>query len=125
MSTPRHLVTVWDPSRGDDTMPAHLQLLPEARRRHRQQADAEDDVDVGGGKLRSPNRQQPMAHLPDILAIDDLLNSPDAPPEVHLYLTDYRSLYVAHVGEVTATDVREEEDEPDRYVAGVYRGAQC
>jgi hypothetical protein len=134
MTATRHLVTVWDPSRGDDTMQVHLQLLLAARQREDVMRRAqslpraergEDDVYVWWGKIRSPNRQQPMAHLPEILAIDDLLNSPEAPPEVHLYLTDYRSLYVAHVGEVTAADVREEEDEPDRYVAGVYRGAQC
>jgi hypothetical protein len=66
-----------------------------------------------------------MAHLGEILTIDDLLNKPDGPAaEVHLYLTDYRSLYVAHVGEITADDVRKDDD-ADRYVPRLYDGVQC
>ena len=122
MTTTRHLVAVWDPSRGDDSMLAHIQLFLDARRRQRDRQVTEDDVYVWWGKIRSPNRQQPMAHLGEILAIDEALQ---AGAEVHLYLTDYRSLYVAHVGEVTADDVREEEDEPSLYVPRVYDGVQC
>jgi hypothetical protein len=120
----RHLLTVWDPSRGD-AMQAHLQLLLDARRRHRDHGDSEDDVYVWWGKIRSPNRQQPMAHLPEILAIDEILKGDAAAEtEVHLYLTDYRSLYVAHVGEVVGDDVRDDED-TERYVPRLYDGAQC
>src|SRR5215218_8335755 len=100
-----HLVTVWDPSRGDDAMQAHLQLLLDACRREDMmrgaglpRAQRGDDVYVWWGKIRSPNRQQPLAHLGEILAIDETLR---AGAEIHLYLTDYRSLYVGHVGEVT------------------------
>ena len=120
-----HLLALWDPSRGDDAMHAHIQLLLDARRREHERVASDEDVFVWWGKIRSPNRQQPMAHLGEILAMDDLLrgeHGPDA--EVHLYLTDYRSLYVAHVGEITADDVREDVD-ADRYVPRLYDGVQC
>ena len=127
----RHLVSVWDPSRGDDAMQAHLQLLLEAchredatRAKGLPRAQRGDDVFVWWGKIRSPNRQQEMPHLAEILAVDDLLRSPGSAAEVHLYLTDYRSLYVAHVGEIVADDVREEDD-VERYVPRLYDGVQC
>ena len=119
----RHLLSVWDPSRGDDAMQAHLQLLLDARRRHRDAAASEDDVYVWWGKIQSPNRQQPMPHLADILAIDEVLNAGTG-DEVHLYLTDYRSLYVAHVGEITSDDVREDED-VEHHVPRLYDGVRC
>lgn len=114
----RHLVSVWDPSRGPDAMNAHVQLLLDARRRQKSGDTDDEDVYVWWGKIKSPNRQQPLAHLPEILALDEALKGDDGPDaEVHLYLTDYRSLYVGHVGEVTADDVRED----DRaYVPAIY-----
>ena len=125
MSSARHLVAVWDPSRGDDSMQAHIQLLLEARVRERAGEIDDEDVFVWWGKIRSPNRQQPMAHLPEILAIDELLKGDDGPDvEIHLYLTDYRSLYVAHVGEILAEDVREDDDAA-LYVPRLYRDVQC
>lgn len=125
MSSARHLVAVWDPSRGDDAMQAHIRLLLDARGRERAGESDDQDVYVWWGKIRSPNRQQPMAHLPEILALDALLNAEDGPDaEIHLYLTDYRSLYVAHVGQVTADDVREFED-AEQHVASIYREVQC
>ena len=120
---PRHLVAVWDPSRGPDSMNAHVQLLLAVRRRQRDAEIDDEDVYVWWGKIRSPNRQQPLPHIDDILAIDEALRGDDGPDaEVHLYLTDYRSLYVAHMGEVTADDVRV--DDAD-YVPALYDGAQC
>lgn len=111
-----HLVTVWDPSRGD-AITAHLALLLAAAR----DAADDDDVYVWWGKIRSPNRQQPLAHLGDILALDAHV----AERETHLYLTDYRSLYVAHVGEVADADPREEED-AEAHVPAMYdEDTQC
>ena len=111
MTPPRHLVAVWDPSRGDDSMQAHIQLLLDARRRERVGDTDDTEVFVWWGKIRSPNRQQPMPHLREILALDELLKGEEGPDaEIHLYLTDYRSLYVAHVGQVTDEDVREYDD---------------
>jgi hypothetical protein len=66
---------------------------------------------VWWGKIRSPNRQQPLPHLDRILAIDVELSRDDPGPETHLYLTDYRSLYVAHVAAITTDDPRDDEDE--------------
>ena len=122
-SEPRHLVAVWDPSRGPDSMNAHVQLLLDARRRQRAGELEDEDVYVWWGKIRSPNRQQPLPHIDEILRIDEALRGDDGPDaEVHLYLTDYRSLYVAHVGEVTADDVRTDDAE---YVPALYDGTQC
>ena len=119
----RHLLSVWDPSRDVDAMHAHVQILLEARRREKAGELGDDDVFVWWGKIRSPNRQQPMAHLGEILAVDQTLGGDEGlETEVHLYLTDYRSLYVGHVGEITADDVREGDAE---YVPGVYDGAAC
>ena len=123
-----HLVTVWDPTRGPDPLQAHLQLLLDRRRRERAGELEDEDVYVWWGKIRSPNRQQPLPHLDEIVALDDALRGEDGPDaEVHLYLTDYRSLYVGHVGEVTKEDVRHPADrktEPEE-VAPLYDGVAC
>lgn len=108
----RHLVGVWNPSYGADAMDAHVALLLRHARAYRAGELHEDEVYVWWGKLRSPRRQSPLPHLADILALDDALGTDDADePELHLYLTDYRSLYVAHLGGVVAHDVREDADE--------------
>ena len=122
----RHLVAAWDPTRAADTMGAHAEILLRQARRFRAGDADEDDVFVWWGKIRSPNRLQPLPHLADVLALDGELGGDEGPErEVHLYLTDYRSLYVAHVGEVTADDVREEDPEhvPAFYDADV--GCDC
>lgn len=83
----------------------------------------EDDVFVWWGKIASPNRQQPLEHLPSILALDPAADANDDAPvasEVQLYLTDYRSLYVAHVAEVVAWDPRADDDEARHVPPGVY-----
>ena len=121
----RHLVTVWNPAYGG--IEEHVGPLLELAALHRKkELEDEDDVYVWWGKLRSPNRQQPMPHLADVLAIDrELREAEGEAPEVHLYVTDYRSLYVGHVLEVTADDVRE--DEEDAHVPAMYRrpGVTC
>ena len=116
-----HLVGVWNPSYGADAMDAHVELLLRHARAYRAGTRHEDDVYVWWGKLRSPHRQSPLPHLPEILALDDELASDDGEPrELHLYLTDYRSLYVAHLGGVTADDVRDDPDAAD-HVPSYYR----
>src|SRR3989442_4724882 len=83
-------------------MDAHLAvLLRWAQRRERGEADP-DDVYVWWAKLRSPNRMGPLPHAADVLAIEQQIA---AGVETHLYLTDYRSLYVGCLDEVTADDV--------------------
>jgi len=121
--TERHLVSVWDPSRGPDAMNAHVQVLLDAQRRQRIGDADDEDVYVWWGKIKSPNRQQPLAHLPEILKLDEALRGEEGPDaEVHLYLTDYRSLYVGHVAEVTADDVREDDGD---YVPSLYDDVAC
>jgi hypothetical protein len=110
-ATRRHLVGVWNPTYEADTMDAHIALLLRFARELREEQREEDDVYVWWGKVKSPNRQAPLPHLAEILALDEALgadadgdDAADA-PEVHLYLTDYRSLYVAHIGGITDDDI--------------------
>jgi hypothetical protein len=120
-SIQRHLLGVWNPSYEADAMDAHVAVLLRQARAAREKGDDDgDDVYVWWGKLRSPYRQAPLPHLPEILALDDTLSRDDgAERELHLYLTDYRSLYVAHVAGITGEDIRdvaaEREFVPDYY----------
>lgn len=107
----RHLLAVWNPSYEADALQLHLEVLLRTMREHRAKARDEEDVYVWWGKVASPNRLQPLPHLADVLAIDKLANAETSGLEINLYLTDYRSLYVAHLGEVTAEDVRKLEGE--------------
>ena len=114
----RHLVGVWNPTYDADAMDAHIAILLAAARERRAGKRDDDDVYVWWGKVRSSNRQQPLPHLEEILAIDDALAGDDGEdPEIHLYLTDYRSLYVAHLGGITAEDMSGQ----DGYVPEYYR----
>ena len=97
----RHLVTVWNPSYARDAMDEHLRVLREWGRRFTEGAIDEDDVYVWWGKVKSSNRQQPMAHRADALAVGD---QPDD-EELHLYLTDYRALYVGELLEIRGDDL--------------------
>ncbi len=101
----RHFVDVWNPSYASNAMEAHLAvLLGHAARYDADEAD-EESLYVWWGKVRSPHRRQPLRHLETALAIGRELDE-DPEREGHLYLTDYRSLYVAHVDGITTDDVR-------------------
>jgi hypothetical protein len=77
-------------------------MLDWAARFDRGECD-DEDVYVWWAKLRSSNRDAArLPHHDDILAIDEQLV---AGGEAHLYLTDYRSLYVAELDCVTDDDV--------------------
>jgi hypothetical protein len=106
--TDTHLVTVWNPAYAD-AMEATLELLVSRARAARDKKLDDADVFAWWGKVKSSNRQQRMPHLADVLALDARLQADDA-GEVHLYITDYRSLFVGHVGEITADDVRADDD---------------
>jgi len=97
---PRHLLSVWNPSYADDALDQHLRILLE-------RADDADGGDpyVWWAKVRSRSRVQALEHLPEILALDEQIGSE---VETHLYLTDYRSLYVAHLGQITTDEVRDD-----------------
>jgi hypothetical protein len=96
----RHLLAVWNPVLGADAMEQHLRVLQDAARRHRHGKLKADEVYVWWGKLRSERRKGPLPHLDDILGIETEKTRDEEGPETHLYLTDYASLYVAHLGAV-------------------------
>ncbi len=125
MPPPRHLVGVWNPSYESDAMDAHVSLLSSFARDFRAKRREEDRVYVWWGKLRSQYRQAPLPHLDDIVALDDAINPEDDATrrEHHLYLTDYRSLYVAHLGGVTRDDVRTLDDEAEHVPAYYHESA--
>ena len=114
-----HLVSVWNPSVATGAMEEHIKVLLAMARRHREEGGDPADVYVWWGKVRSSNRQKPMPHLAQVMALD--AESPEDehdPREMHLYLTDYRSLYVGQVSCITDADVRM--TEPD-HVPPYYR----
>ena len=118
MTAPRHILGVWNPSYASDAMEATLQLLLGQAAAFRAGRLPEEEVYVWWGKIRSSNRQAPLPHLAQIRALDEELSGDDGPTrEIHLYLTDYRSLYVAHVAEVTTDEIRNDATEADHVPA--------
>ena len=89
----RHLVGVWNPSYSSTAMDEHLSVLLRWAERYDRGEAGDDDIYVWWGKVRSSNRQKPQAHSDEIRATAALGEE----REVHLYLTDYRSLYVAEI----------------------------
>jgi hypothetical protein len=105
MAAPRHLVTVWNPAYAATAMDAHLEVLLRAADRPAGPTAADSEAEppyVWWAKLRSENRQQPLPHTADVLALQAQI---DRGEETHLYLTDYRSLYVGLLEEITADDL--------------------
>ncbi|MBV6520153.1 MAG: hypothetical protein MNPFHGCM_00258 [Gemmatimonadaceae bacterium] len=117
----KHLLGVWNPSYEADAMDAHIGVLLRHARSHT------NDVHVWWGKLRSQYRQAPLPHLGDVLALEEQI-ARDDDTETQLYLTDFRSLYVAHVGSIVAADVRDDRGQhghiPPYYLYGS-RVADC
>lgn len=109
-SAPLHLVSVWNPSYAAGAMDDHIRILLRWIERHHAGEVEADDVYVWWGRIRSRNRQQGLPHDDEVLAVDDRIR---AGVETHLYLTDFRSLYVAHLGEITADRILEEPGEAD------------
>ena len=66
MTTPHHRVTVRNPAYASDALEAHLRLLLDWDARVSAQQASDDDCYVWWGKVRSPQRQQPMPHLADV-----------------------------------------------------------
>ena len=104
-----HLLSVWNPIHGPDVMGMHLRALLAATDECKRGRCSDDDVYVWWGKVRSASRRGPLPHIGEIKAIDVEQTRDDPGPETHLYLTDYRSLYIGHVGVVTTDDVRQNE----------------
>jgi hypothetical protein len=119
-----HLLTVWNPSYSDSAMDAHLEVLlgwadRRAEGEGREDGDEEDRAYVWWAKIRSPNRLQPLPHTAEILALQEQI---DAGVETQLYLTDYRSLYVARLEEVTDDDVPADAEGELDHMPTYYRG---
>jgi hypothetical protein len=116
---PRHLLSVWNPSYAIDAMDAHVSVLVDQARRHRRgEADVtEDHVYAWWGRIRSERREGALPHLDQVLALDAQIQRR---VPTYLYLTDYRSLYVADLGEITGDDPRNHPDDrarvPDYYL---------
>jgi hypothetical protein len=94
-----HLVTVWNPAYAADAMEAHLAVLLDRARRYEREEFPIEDVYVWWGKVRSSNRQQPYPHAADVRGIARALDDGQR-DEVQLYLTDFRSLYVADMSRI-------------------------
>jgi len=80
-------------------MEEHLTLLLRDAAALRENRVRDEDVYVWWGLVHSRNRRTALPHMDSIRAIDEVLSGDD-PPETHLYLTDYQSLYVADLGEI-------------------------
>lgn len=100
-------------------MDDHLRVLLDWVRRFRAGEAEADEVHVWWAKLRSPNRVEPLEHSAEVLTIQDQIS---ADVETHLYLTDYRSLYVAHLLEVTDDDVPADFPDESDNMPGYYVG---
>lgn len=116
---PRHLVSVWNPAYAVDAMDAHVAVLVERARAHRRGDIAEEDVHVWWGRVRSERRKTELPHLADVLELDSQIEG-DAP--TYLYLTDYSSLYVADLAQVTVDDVRAK---GETGIPAYYRELEC
>jgi hypothetical protein len=117
----RHLLGVWNPSYATDAMDAHLRVLLDNIAGYRAGKVKEEDVHVWWGKVKSKNRVDALPHLPEILAMDrELADRGESGREMHLYLTDYRSLYVGHTHQITADNVLKDEADhaPSYYQEG-------
>jgi hypothetical protein len=119
----RHLVAVWNPSYARSAMEEHLAVLLAHAAAMRTGELADDAVYVWWGRVRSRNRRTPLGHLDDVRTIEAVLAGED-PPETQLYLTDYRSLYVADVAEIHFGELPEHEW---AHVPAYYRtdGLEC
>jgi hypothetical protein len=86
-------------------MDEHLRVLRNWARSFDDQSAADEELYVWWGKVKSPNRQQPMPHADDARAAGRAARDG---AEVHLYLTDYRSLYVGELLDVIDGDLNDE-----------------
>lgn len=87
----KDLVAAWNPAYAVDAMDATVSpLLDFARQGAAGKIDDDDDVYVWWGKVRSANRLQPLAHIDQVLALDEALRGATGEAgEMDLHLTDY------------------------------------
>jgi hypothetical protein len=123
MTTPRHLVTVWNPLYARE-VEQHLAVLLHLARLCDDGKARDDDLYVWWGKVKSPNRQQPLVRAPDIRALGSDLANGTRETEAHLYVTDYRVLFVGELLAIHEGDLPAGENEhvPPYYAA---RKSRC
>lgn len=116
----RHLLTVWNPAYAEGAMDAHLAVLlrDAARVRAAGEAVSPETVYVWWGKLRSANRQGRLPHSEEIASLYDQIQQGI---ETHLYLTDYRSLYVGLLDDIDESNIFAEYDDELEHAPEYYR----
>ena len=97
----RHLLSAWNPVAGAAPMETHLRVLHDGARKYRMKAWTEDEVYVWWGQ---PRRRGRDVTVPDLAGLEIEPTRNDPGPETHLYLTDFASLYVGHLGGVQTAD---------------------
>jgi hypothetical protein len=102
MSQTRHLLSLWNPIYSTVAMDVHLRVLLRWAEMAEQGDASPEEVYVWWARIRSPERKAPHPYQDQILEMDQQIQDG---VETHLYLTDYRSLYVGHLAEITAEDV--------------------
>jgi len=95
-----HFLAVWNPLYAVDAMEQHLGVLQRLSEDYAAGRIGDDALYVWWGKVRSGNRQQPLPHLDTIRRLAEA----SFDDEVHLYLTDYRSLYVGDMRAILVSD---------------------
>ena len=100
-----HVVEVREPVDGAEAMQAHLRVLLNAVKNFRAGRCNEDDIYVWWGHPQGSTDQAGLAALGQLLQLPLESSRNDPGPETHLYLTDFSSLYVAHLGGITKGDI--------------------
>ena len=113
MSEPRHLLSLWNPTYSNVAMDVHLRVLLHWARMGDQGEASVSDVYVWWARLRSAGRKGDHPYKDQILALDEQIREG---VETHLYLTDFRSLYVGHLAEITATNIPKERPEEKSHI---------
>ncbi len=107
-SPDRHFVAVWNPAYALDAMEQHLTLLLSLADQYDKRTVDDTALYIWWGKVRSQNRLNAQKHLDSARAVAAELAA-ESRGETQLYLTDYRSLYVAEVGAIYFGELPERE----------------
>jgi hypothetical protein len=111
----QHVLEIWDPAEGAETMQSHLRVLLNSVRNYRAGRHSDAEVFVWWGHRRTPGATPSAFERLGPIPVEADRNDPG--PETHLYLTDLSSLYVAHLGGVT----RDAPKPRDDHVPHLYR----
>jgi hypothetical protein len=106
-----HFVSVWNPAVQEDALESHLRLLLDFARDVHKGETHDADAYIWWGRLRARDRVAPLPHADHLRALAASMQSEAASREVHLYLTDYSSLYVGMISDLVLEDVRSDDPE--------------